>query len=267
MPALLQNRRQVFLLIISALVPMLLISVPALISYRAEHELRGSVVAVGRTLNVQQLIQRLTIAVLDAESGERGFLLTGSINDRARFETRAGEIPELITSLAKKTSDNKEQVQHTDTLNALIHQRIAAMAFAATARDKAGPNASSRDVATGGDAMEMAPILEVLQSMAAEERRRLEVRQEALARRARYASVVVWTLVALAATFAILALFLIQRMARARSLAKVCAWSNKIELEGQWVTFEQYLSRKFNIDTTHGISPAEAEKVRIEEGL
>jgi hypothetical protein len=48
---------------------------------------------------------------------------------------------------------------------------------------------------------------------------------------------------------------------RVSGLLTVCAWSHTVKYEGEWISFEQYLKRRFNIDTTHGISPAEAEKV------
>jgi hypothetical protein len=46
------------------------------------------------------------------------------------------------------------------------------------------------------------------------------------------------------------------------NLVTVCAWSRTVEFEGEWISFEDYLKRKFNIHTSHGISPAEAEKLR-----
>jgi CHASE3 domain sensor protein len=267
MPSTRQYRRQLSLLIVGALVPALIISVPAVISYRAEHELSESVQAVGHTLHVEQLIQRLAIAVLDAESGERGFLLTQRSEDRARFEGRAKEIPALVALLSKKTSDNVAQAQNIGRLKLLVEQRLAVLAEAVSfnapdATGNATPGARAEVDSTG-----MSAISSLLEQMSVEEQRLLNQRQEALANRAHFARIVVWTLVALAAGFAILVLWLARRISKARSLAKICAWSNKIELEGQWVTFDQYLSRNFNIDTTHGISPEEAERVRIQEGL
>ena len=50
--------------------------------------------------------------------------------------------------------------------------------------------------------------------------------------------------------------------ARISQFVTMCAWSRTIEYEGEWISFEQYLKRRFNIDTSHGISPAEAEKAK-----
>jgi hypothetical protein len=47
---------------------------------------------------------------------------------------------------------------------------------------------------------------------------------------------------------------------RVSGLVTMCAWSRTIEYQGEWLSFEHYLKRRFNIDTSHGISPAEAER-------
>jgi hypothetical protein len=43
-------------------------------------------------------------------------------------------------------------------------------------------------------------------------------------------------------------------------LVTICAWSRTIEYHGEWISFEEYLKRHFNLDTSHGLSPAAAEK-------
>jgi len=48
---------------------------------------------------------------------------------------------------------------------------------------------------------------------------------------------------------------------RVDTLVTICAWSRSVEYQGEWISFEQYLQRRFNINTSHGISPAEAQKV------
>ena len=62
--------------------------------------------------------------------------------------------------------------------------------------------------------------------------------------------------------------FLVSRTARqSRALEKrvdglvtMCSWSRTIEYQGEWISFEQYLKRRFDLDTSHGISPTEEKK-------
>ena len=51
-----------------------------------------------------------------------------------------------------------------------------------------------------------------------------------------------------------------QLEARVENLVKMCAWSRTVEYQGEWLSFEDYLLRRFNIETTHGMSPAETER-------
>ena len=51
---------------------------------------------------------------------------------------------------------------------------------------------------------------------------------------------------------------------RVDGFVTMCAWSRTVEYQGKWVSFEEYLKRRFNLDTSHGISPAEAQKAFAE---
>ena len=51
---------------------------------------------------------------------------------------------------------------------------------------------------------------------------------------------------------------------RFTGLVTMCAWSRTIQYEGEWMSFEQYLKRRFGILTSHTTSPVEAEKVLAE---
>lgn len=51
---------------------------------------------------------------------------------------------------------------------------------------------------------------------------------------------------------------------RVEEFVTMCARSRTVEYEGEWITFELYLKRRFNLDTSHGVSPAVAEKAIAE---
>jgi len=51
---------------------------------------------------------------------------------------------------------------------------------------------------------------------------------------------------------------LLQR--RVDTLVKMCAWTRTVEYQGEWISFEEYLKRRFRIETTHGMSPEEAQR-------
>ncbi len=48
-------------------------------------------------------------------------------------------------------------------------------------------------------------------------------------------------------------------------LVTLCAWSKTVRHEGEWLTFESYLERRFGLVTTHGMSPKAMEKFEAED--
>jgi hypothetical protein len=52
------------------------------------------------------------------------------------------------------------------------------------------------------------------------------------------------------------------RIRKMEALVTVCAWSGTIEYQGEWMSFEDYLKRRFDLQTTHGISPEQAERFK-----
>jgi hypothetical protein len=38
-------------------------------------------------------------------------------------------------------------------------------------------------------------------------------------------------------------------------LQVVCAWTQRIQVEGKWVTLDEFLTSKLNVRISHGISP------------
>ncbi len=48
-------------------------------------------------------------------------------------------------------------------------------------------------------------------------------------------------------------------------IVTLCAWSNTVKHEGEWMTFEKYLERRFGLMTSHGISPSAIQKLEEED--
>lgn len=44
----------------------------------------------------------------------------------------------------------------------------------------------------------------------------------------------------------------------------VCAWTRRVQWQGRWISFEEYLARRFNLRCTHGICDEAAEKMKSE---
>jgi hypothetical protein len=47
-------------------------------------------------------------------------------------------------------------------------------------------------------------------------------------------------------------------------LLRICAWTRTVEFQGEWISFEEYLRRRFGIKATHGMSPEVVKKFLAE---
>jgi hypothetical protein len=63
------------------------------------------------------------------------------------------------------------------------------------------------------------------------------------------------------------AVLLIRRVKQLKALIIVCAWTKRVKFNGTWVSFEDYLHERFNLQFTHGICEEAAAKLQRESGL
>jgi len=59
---------------------------------------------------------------------------------------------------------------------------------------------------------------------------------------------------------------LLRRLHELEEFLLVCSWCRKVGHEGRWLTMEEYFGSKFDTETSHGICPECASKVRSQPG-
>ena len=251
------------LLGVGLLLPFLLVAIPAFVAYRAEAEVKKSFNWVTHTHEVQETIQNLVNSLVDAETGQRGFLLTRRDTYLEPYDAGIARVGQQLSVLRALTIDNPGQQQRLTELQPLVRERLGLLAET-VAKEKGGDHEAAVDLVNAGRGkFVMDKIRGVLRVMAAEEDHLLWARQQQLSKDATRSTVVLWTLVLVCAIFAAGLLYLLRRMSSVEPLV-MCAYSRTIEYNGEWLSFEKYMQRRFGIDTSHGLSPAELEKLLAE---
>jgi CHASE3 domain sensor protein len=75
-------------------------------------------------LEVQQTAQQAFGLLGDAESGERGFVITNNTSYLEPYEAAEKALPVALQRLRQLTSDNRDQQNNLDVLEALIERRL-----------------------------------------------------------------------------------------------------------------------------------------------
>ena len=108
----------------------------ALLFARFSQQFEEARVLVRRTSGVIATTNSLFEAVLQSESSERGYLITGSPDYLQRYMQARDRIPGVQSELRKLTSDDPLQQTRLDRLAQVIQQKVDEMAYTIRLHDK-----------------------------------------------------------------------------------------------------------------------------------
>ena len=129
-----------------------------------------------RTHQILTLLERLTSTIRDAESGQRGFLLTGKTSYLGYYESALTSIPVTSTELRSLVLDNEVQSM-LDELDVLLKSKITEMQESLRAFDSGGKDQALAVVETGRGQATMSEIRETVGRINSREIELLEGRE------------------------------------------------------------------------------------------
>ncbi len=260
----LRKRRYRLLFESAALVPLLLAVFSFMYLRRITAELEqtmASMTELEATVQRTDLIVRL---MLDVESGHRGFVVTGNEEFLQTHVSAAAQLPLLLAEMnALPVSSDSTRMLRGALAQAVREKLAESEGVIATAR-AAGREEAARRVGQKRGKVLMDDVRQRAAELNAAEIEQLGQRRVGLGKSLQRQRWLATGLIVTLAVLVILVGWLMWEGARARALARMCAWSRTVEYEGEWLSFEEYLLRRFDVDTTHGISPSEAAKARAQ---
>ncbi len=208
------------------------------------------------------IIHQLVATINEAETAQRGYLLTNDDKYLAPYESAKPRYRVQLAALAKRTSGDLVRSELVAELTTSCEERFADIERTVRLRHDHGIAPALNVVESDEGWRVMNAIRQQVQSL-----QKYEL--AAIARQTNNAAtdvkvlenlniglLVVATLLAGAAAVAV-----IHRLHHLEGLIKVCAWTQRVQWEGRWISFEEYLERRFNIQCTHGISDEAAQKL------
>jgi CHASE3 domain sensor protein len=134
---------------------------------------------VRHTADVQHRIARVLTFLLDAETGQRGYLVTGDDSYLEPFNRAAPSVENEIDNLRAATADNETQQRRVAALRVHAQVKLRELRETLQLRRVGQTDAVLARVRTGVGKAAMDDARAVLQQMADEEQRLLEQRQSA----------------------------------------------------------------------------------------
>lgn len=139
------------------------------LSYWSLIQHRETAYWVAHTHEVEQKIETTLAELTEAESGQRGYILTGEDNYLKLYNNGIGSINQQFGELQTLTTDNPKQQRRVNTLKPLIKQRLAALEQVIELRKAQGFSAAITGVKTSQGTPIMAQIRQLLDEMVSEE--------------------------------------------------------------------------------------------------
>lgn len=159
--------------LVLALVVLVAVGIAALWQFQAY---RAATLGVRQTLQTLNAIENLTRRLVDAETGQRGFLLTARPAYLQPLTTAREALPTEIEALAALTADDPGQRERVETLRPLVAQKLDELARTIELRQAKGFDAALAAVDTGVGKRTMDAIRTTLDAMARTEEDALATR-------------------------------------------------------------------------------------------
>lgn len=208
------------------------------------------------------LLNQLLATINEAETAQRGYILTNDPKYLAPYEAARPRYRDELTALERQYATDPLRARVVRQLSSLCDQRFTEIARTVRLRREHGiaPALNVVESDEGWRLMnEIRQRLRILQQqeLAAIAVHTAEARDDArLFQLLNIGLLTIATLLAAAVAWGV-----IRRLSQLEGLIKVCAWTKRVQWEGQWISFEEYLAKRFNLHCTHGISEDAAEKL------
>jgi CheY-like chemotaxis protein/signal transduction histidine kinase/CHASE3 domain sensor protein len=158
----------------TALLAILLIGV---LAWRSLEQVSQANTWVAHTQDVLEVTANLLNLMVDAETGERGYLLTRDEKYLQPYETSITAMPQELTHFRSLTVDNGPQTQRADRLRDLLDRRNGQLRNTVTLCHSGKWDEAREQINSGAGRETMLQIRAVVKEMQDEERRLLAIRQ------------------------------------------------------------------------------------------
>jgi signal transduction histidine kinase/CHASE3 domain sensor protein len=160
---------------------ILVVTLNAWVAYRAVETLTQSQFWVAHTWQVINAVERVLGSLKDAETGTRGYLLTGDDSYLAPYALAKAALPQELNQLQQLTGDNPQEQGRVAEMRAVIEQRLQTLDEGVKERSEGNTNSIRLFVLTGTGKAEMDHVRTLSADMQSTEQSLLKQRTEAAA--------------------------------------------------------------------------------------
>ena len=226
---------------------------------------RAITAADQRTAHAQQtlvLLNQLLVTMNEAETAQRGYILTHDEKYLAPYEAARPRYRDELGALERQVADDPARAALVRQLSTLCDERFSEINHTIRLRREHGIAPALNVVESDEGWRMMNSIRQRIQLLQQQELADVTSQTTRAAAEARMFQSLNGGLLAVATILGgTVAWVVIRRLHQLEGLIKICAWTQRVQWEGRWISFEEYLAKRFNLHVTHGISEEAAREL------
>ncbi len=121
-------------------------------------EFRVASTQVDQTRQLERQTDLLLSTITEAESGQRGYLLTGDRKYLDPYRAALAELPDQMKSLSAMAAAAPSEISVVNSIEGLIHDKVEELKLTIAVHDEAGPDAAQAQMRTGAGRLTMNDI-------------------------------------------------------------------------------------------------------------
>ncbi|MBV9998201.1 MAG: CHASE3 domain-containing protein [Verrucomicrobia bacterium] len=242
------------LLAVVIIVPLVVAGVFYLVSLELSADQERAMQALRRTNEVIARVNDLSRSLHEAESGARGYLLTGDplYLTHVRYARLQSLI--LLPYLERLMQDDLLQSQRLVELRTAIHDKFADVEQLIGLVETRRRDDAVRLFNEHAGLKKMRSIRATLDVIGDEEQKVLAAGRKAVRTKMTVRENLFTALLFLAASVVVGAGILALRVQQLQGIITICAWTQRVNYKGRWMRMEEFLWERFRVRVSHGIS-------------
>jgi CHASE3 domain sensor protein len=243
--------------------PMAALLAMAWLVHQSGGRFNNSFTYVMQNYKVLDIFERTQAHIVDAEAGQRGYLLTGRPEYLEPYQSAIHSIRDNIAELKKLTSADPAQQANLAALTKMVDEELVFDPAAAPHPGNAANDAAVLALTQRGRE-KLEHVRSVLFLALEEQQQALGKHQQAAEADVVSSQVMSLTLIAAVAMALILVVVILLRLERLQEFVTICAWTGQVQYQGQWIRLDEYLKKQFGVSVSHSLSQDAATKMMRE---
>jgi CHASE3 domain sensor protein len=243
--------------------PMVALIAMTWLVHKSGGEFNNSFNWVLRNYKVLDMFEQTQAHIVDAESNQRGYLLTGREEYVEPYHAAMTAVDDDLAQLKRFTVNDPAQQANLAALELLVTNELVFDPATAFSSGQFSTNESVVALTSRGKA-KIDSMRRVLFTAREEQEQALSKHQQAAETDVVSTQVMSLVLIVGVAVALVFVVVILLRLEKLQQFVTVCAWTGQVRYQGQWLRLDEFLKHQFGISVSHSLSKEAADKMMRE---